>query len=227
MSSSLFLLSIVSSHHLAAPTMPAKIFRDLQLYFCNDFLFKCFFFLEICYTKCWHVFLYFYFCILPLQQCLQKYSVKYPKSFNEDSRFVFFVWECVCQNAGMFFVIFYFGIYENTCDIGNFEFTHFPSQLQNVNPTANLMKIKHSFSLNPTFFFVFWTLQISTYKAKATKIDICTFHISLSSNWCNLVKEKNIHIFPSPSRLIDGGDGKKTFRDGSWLCLSDSEIWWK
>ena len=51
-----------------------------------------------------------------------------------------------------FFVIFYFGIYENTCDIGNFEFTHFPSQLQNVNPTANLMKIKHSFSLNPTFF---------------------------------------------------------------------------
>ena len=149
------------------------------------------------------------------------------KSFNEDSRFVFFVWECVCQNAGMFFVIFYFGIYENTCDIGNFEFTHFPSQLQNVNPTANLMKIKHSFSLNPTFFFVFWTLQISTYKAKATKIDICTFHISLSSNWCNLVKEKNIHIFPSPSRLIDGGDGKKTFRDGSWLCLSDSEIWWK
>ena len=30
-----------------------------------------------------------------------------------------------------------------------------------------------------------------------------------------LMKEKNIHIFPSPSRLIDGGDGKKTFRDRS------------
>lgn len=45
-----------------------------------------------------------------------------------------------------------FGIFENTCDIGNFEFTHFHSLLQNVNPTANLMEIKHSFSSNPTFF---------------------------------------------------------------------------
>ena len=31
----------------AVPTMPAKIFREIQLYFCNDFLFKRFF-LEIC-----------------------------------------------------------------------------------------------------------------------------------------------------------------------------------
>ena len=50
---------------------------------------------------------------------------------NEDSRFVFFfAWKYVWQNVGMFFVFLYFGIYENTCDVGNFEFTHFHSQLQ-------------------------------------------------------------------------------------------------
>ena len=77
MSSSLFLLSIVSSHHLAAPTMPAKIFRDLQLYFCNDFLFKCFFFWKYATRSAGMFFCISIFFILPFQQCMQRYSVTY------------------------------------------------------------------------------------------------------------------------------------------------------